>query len=128
MMHADHGDRAGRPDPGEPTPFLTPLESEILSVLVREKTGREIRHAILHERHPEIAREDDLPALELSYGSLYVTLRRMKIDGLVVSRNGRDEDGEPVRYWSRTGTGRRAFLAHPRKGLGFPDLGGLAPA
>jgi DNA-binding PadR family transcriptional regulator len=72
------------------------LELALLSLAVRESTGRELAQnfAKSHGR-------------ALSYGSLYTTLRRMVEAGWLNQREDDDEDGR-LRWYSLTAQGRRA--------------------
>ena len=54
---------------------------------------------------------------EISYGSVYVTLGRMKEKGWIESRDDEDEDGR-VRFFKLTGLGERA-LARGAENYGF---------
>ena len=71
---------------------LSPVELQILALVVDERTGRDV--AALFER--EAGRR-------IPFGSLYTSFRRMRARGLVTSREDRDQDGR-IKY----------FLATPR--------------
>lgn len=77
----------------------SPTELELLGLTIQERSGREIA-----KRFKEVM------GREISYGTLYTTLRRMSDAGLVRAREDHDEDGR-VRYYKITAVGARAWNA-----------------
>jgi DNA-binding PadR family transcriptional regulator len=83
---------------------LSNLEFQLLAVLgAKEQSGRDVALAY----HGETGQE-------LSYGSLYTTLRRLKESGFVDTRESEDEDGR-IRYFKINGHGRAALAARRRE-------------
>lgn len=76
--------------------ILTPLHVQLLSLVAKERTGREIA-ALYEERFGR----------PISFGTLYTAFRRMRDDGLVTARNGRTSRGEDqrLRYFKIAGPG-----------------------
>lgn len=72
-------------------------EYEVLSLTIRERTGREIAK--------EFERQAGRP---ISFGTLYTTLRRMKDAGWVAVRDSEDEDGR-LRWFRLKAEGARAL-------------------
>jgi DNA-binding PadR family transcriptional regulator len=82
---------------------LSNLEFQLLAVLgAKEQSGREVAAAYHQETDQD-----------LSYGSLYTTLRRLKESGFVDARDAEDADGR-VRYFKINGHGRAALVASRR--------------
>src|SRR5438552_2328737 len=72
-------------------------ELQLLALVVRERTGREVAELFRKETKKSI-----------SYGTLYTTFRRLKEEGWVTVRDDTDADGR-VRYFRITGAGSDAM-------------------
>lgn len=72
-------------------------EIQLLSLVVTERAGREI--ARLYEREAGVG---------INYGTLYVTLQRLRNRGWVNVRDSKDSDGR-VRHYRITGLGAEAL-------------------
>jgi len=82
---------------------LSETEFQLLAMLgSREKSGRDIAADFMKETGREI-----------SYGTLYTTLRRLREAGFVEMREGQDNDGR-IRYFTLLASGRRT-LADQRR-------------
>ncbi len=78
------------------TKIPSPKEQELLSLVVTELSGREV--AKLYERET---------GTRISYGTLYVTFRRLRDRGWVTTREAEEGDGR-VRYFQLTAAGASA--------------------
>lgn len=76
-----------------------PSETELrlLALVVTERSGREVAQAFERETGREI-----------SFGTLYVTFRRLKEAGWITVRDDRNADGR-VRWFRITGAGSTAM-------------------
>ena len=75
----------------------SPVEQELLAIVVRERSGR------------DVAKEYEArTGRTIAYGTLYTTFRRLKDAGWVVARDDQDSDGR-VRHFRITGLGEQAL-------------------
>jgi DNA-binding PadR family transcriptional regulator len=100
------------------TKIPSPRELQLLSLVLVQRTGREIARLFQHETGAPIA-----------YGTLYTTFRRMKESGWVSVREKEKGDGRE-RLFEITGAGANALeqgRAFYRRLADFSDSGSGAP-
>lgn len=79
--------------------IATPLESQLLALVVRKRSGREIAQRFMATQGRAIA-----------FGTLYTTLRRLADEELVEIETDPSEGGDKrVRYFEITGAGTAAL-------------------
>ena len=78
------------------------VEYQLLALVVRERSGREVAKAYQAETGKSI-----------SYGTLYVVLGRLQEQGWVKVRDDQDVDGR-IRYFKITGLGAKALASTRR--------------
>ena len=59
--------------------------------------------------------------IQISDGTVYPILRKLKSDGLVTTYLSEDSGGPPRKYYRLTGPGRERFLADRQEWLTFAD-------
>lgn len=79
------------------TNLPSPIEIQLLALVVRERSGGEIASLYAKESGKEI-----------SPGTLYTTFRRLREAGWVKARESADRDGR-IRYFKITGSGSLAL-------------------
>lgn len=75
----------------------SPTEFQVMSLIISERTGREIAH-----------RYQKVVGKPICYGTLYATLRRLKDEDWATTRVRKNADGR-VRYFRLTGSGVKSF-------------------
>jgi DNA-binding PadR family transcriptional regulator len=89
---------------------MSRTQYQLLSLLVKERTGREVADLFRDRFRRTIAR-----------GTMYTTLGRMEEEGWVKSRDSRGQDRR-VRHFKLTGAGARALNEAQQE---FSDLAAL---
>ena len=82
-----------------PSGIPTPLELQLLALVVTRRSGREVA-----------ARYKDETGESISYGTLYTTFRRLKEAGWVTVHDDEDDDGR-LRFFQIDAPGTKALNA-----------------